>query len=59
MAKSRQYQFRASPTLEAGIRSVWNNSLNVSDNLIRIINSGVKVLSNTKVVKGGTSVKED
>lgn len=58
MAKSRQYQFRASPTLEAGIRSVWNNSLNVSDNLIRIINSGVKVLGNTKVVKGGTSVKE-
>jgi len=49
--ESRQYQFRAKPDLEAGIRSVWNKNRNVTENLTVIIEAGVKSLLHTKQLK--------
>lgn len=53
MSESVQYQFRAKPTLEAEIRSVWLKNHNTTENLTRIVQAGVAAIQlHTQIKKG-------
>lgn len=50
---SKQYQFRANPSLEGDIKSVWIQGMDTSNNIIRIVRAGIKALK-----KGDGDVKK-
>ena len=43
----KQYQFRATPDLEEAMRQVWDNTMNTTGNLIKILKAGVATLKIT------------